>query len=87
MSASEVVIYLIGALISAGLFGWLLKLYGTQREHAGKIEVLERSLASSRGDHDTVVRLETEFKHVCTRLDEQSGTLQRIESKLNEKSG
>jgi len=86
MNANDLVFFIGALLTGGGGFAWSLKLYGTQREHAGKLEVLERSLAASRTDHDTVVRLETEFAHVMARLNELGAGLERILSKLDEKT-
>lgn len=76
----------IGIAGALGVFGWQLKLYGTQREHEGKLDVLERAWMTTRSDHDTVVRLETEFAHMSEQLSEIRQAVQHIDSKLDGRS-
>ena len=79
----------IGTVASTGVCGWALKLYGTQREQAGKLEVLETAWATSRTDHDAVVKLESDFHHVTEQLQELKAELKsgmdRVIRKLEER--
>ncbi len=74
---------IVSMLLGSGAVGWALKLYGAQREHAGKLAVLEQALSSSRSDHDTVVRLDTDVRHMARQVEEVRDTCARIEQKLS----
>ncbi len=59
----------VGVLFG-GVFGWTLKLYGTQREHDGRLSALEHERTALREDHDTVVRLDTMLENLSRSVEE-----------------